>query len=307
MLTRLATYCALMVWASLAGAQIVVPSKVQLGDEISASTPFEAKGYKWKSTAKLHVLPDGKSAFIWARPGRHSVTLTAVTEDYEIHEFNASFEVVDSPLPPTPVTLRELAGDDETAAKLAEYFKTIAGQIQPTTTAAKFWAGYEASFKVQVSTELDTALRARLTKALESLPTLADSLRAIAAEFEAQPEPTPVPPKPVPPVVEGKRKVLIAHESSDKSPWFGELTTELRKSGSNAEAYLKAHGHTLTILDDELIRESPTWSAIVGSKLDALPHLFIIDPQTNAILFEQVIANGTTADNITERIRETGG
>lgn len=294
----------LLLAASPLWGQIVVPAKVQLGEPIEATTPFEAKAYQWESDSRLKPHADGRGTFVWARPGKHSITLIAVTESYEIKKWTASFEVIDSPLPPTPVTLRELAGAD--AEKLAEYFNTIAGQITSTTTPAKFWAGYEASFKITVSPELDTALRTRLTTALLDLPTLADSLRAIAAEFkEPGPEP-PIPVPPTPPVVEGKRDVVIVHESADKTPEFGSLVVELRKPGTNADNYLKSKGHTLTILDDELLRES-RWNSLLGSRLDRLPRLFIVDPRTNAILFEVAIPPGYTADQITERIRETGG
>jgi hypothetical protein len=205
----------LLLAASPLWGQIVVPAKVQLGEPIEATTPFEAKAYQWESDSKLKPHADGRGTFVWARPGKHSITLIAVTESYEIKKWLATFEVVDAPLPPTPVTLRELAGAD--ADKLAEYFNVIAGQITSTTTAAKFWAGYEASMKIAISQELDTALRTRLTTALLDLPTLADSLRSLASEFkDPGPEP-PVPPEPkVAPIPEPGLHVLIVEETADR-------------------------------------------------------------------------------------------
>lgn len=300
---RLLASLILMLVAVPAWAQIVVPAKVQLGEPIEATTPFDAKAYQWESDAQLKPHTDGKGTFVWAREGRHTITLIAVSEDYGIHKWTADFEVVDTPLPPTPATLRELVSDSE-AKSIAEFLRALAGQVTKIADAAQFWSVWQQTFPVHGNATLDAALKARLDPAIEKKAGLSGEMRAIADEFAKD---APVPPGPTPPpVVEGKREVVIVHESADKTPEFGSLVVELRKPGTNADSYLKSHGHTLTILDDELIRESK-WNDLLGSRLDQLPRLFIIDPQTNAILFEVAIPPGYTADQITERIRETGG
>lgn len=281
--------------------QINLAPEHRLGQRIVATSAAEAKAYSWHcDTADL--LTDGSTCFVWAREGKHTLTLVTVDEDYTIRRYEQSFDVSDSPSPPTPATLRDLVTSDE-AAQIAGYLRALADQVGGINGPTHFWSVWQQTFPVQGNAKLDAALKARLDPAIEKKAGLSVELKSIADEFEKEAPPKPTPP----PVTEGKRKILIAHESGDKASWFGQLTAELRKPGSNADSYLKANGHSLAILDDELIRESKGWNAIVGNKLDQLPRLFIIDPTTNAILFEQVIANGTTADNITERIRESGG
>lgn len=281
-------------------AQIDLPAEHQLGKRIVATSQAEAKAYSWHcETADL--LTEGGTAFIWAREGRHSLTLVTVDEDYTIKRFEEVFEVSDQ-APPTPATLRDLVSDSD-ANLIAEFYRDFAANIQ-FVTPSNFWPVHDAKFPVKGNSKLDNALRARLEPAVLKATGLSIELLAIADEFA---KPSPVPPKPpVPPVVEGTRQVVIAYASEDSHPELDGVIVQLRKPGTPAQSFLANSGHTLDALDDETIRDSK-WSPLLGSKLSNLPKLFIIDPQTNAILFEQTIADGTTADNITERIRETGG
>lgn len=288
-------------------AQITVPAQSNVGEPIVASTPFEARSYDWLSpTAKLIPHEDGKGAFVWAQPGTHRLELVAVTEDYKIHRFAAEFKVGDAPgpTPPTPVTLRELVTAEQ-ATRLAEYFRSFAAVIGTYKSPAQFWSAYDATFPVKGNAQLDAALKNRLEGPVEEKKGLSTVLLAIAAEFDPQPVP-PTPPPTPPPVTEGKRVVVIAQATEHEDPELDRVIVQLRKPGSPGQSFLAKAGHTLDVLDDELIRKSK-WNSLLGSKLNNLPKLFIIDPQTNAILFEQTIANGTTADNLVERIRESGG
>lgn len=306
--TRVHSVCSfvslyLLLCIGTACGQISVPEHSRIGEPLIASTPFEAKVYDWEPSAGAKVIAaaDGKSVFIWAREGKHSLKLTAVTEDFKLHKWTAEFTVDDSPAPPTPATLRDLVSADEAKA-IAEYFTDFSKLVSSLKSAEQFWSAFDQTFPVKGNAALDSALRARLEGPVAKKLGLSAELLAIAAEFE---KPAPVPPTPVP-VVEGKRVVLIVHESADKTPEFGEMIVELRKPGTDAAEDIKAKGHELLVLDDELLGESK-WNAVIGSQVTQTPMLFVIDPRTNAILFKTAIPTGYTADNVTERIRETGG
>lgn len=121
--------------------------------------------------------------------------------------------------------------------------------------------------------------------------------------------PVPVPPDP-PPVVSGKRALLIVHETADTTTPISGLLVKLR-TGPSFD-YLKTKGHTLSILDDDSVNEHGQPSKLVEAWRPhfagmTLPVLFIIDAQTNQLLRKETIAPTATADNIIERVRETGG
>lgn len=297
-----------LLFAVQSWAQITVPAQTKVGEPIVATTTFEGKAYDWTSpTAKLIVVDGGKQVFIWAAAGLHRIELVAVKENYKIERFAAEFKVGDAPDPgpqPTPITLRELVTAEQ-ATRLAEYFRSFAAVIGTYKSPAQFWSAYDATFPVKGNAQLDAALKNRLEGPVEEKKGLSTVLLAIAAEFDPQPVP-PTPPPTPPPVTEGKRVVVIAQATEHEDPELDRVIVQLRKPGGPGQSFLAKAGHTLDVLDDELIRKSK-WNSLLGSKLNNLPKLFIIDPQTNAILFEQTIANGTTADNIIERIRETGG
>jgi len=284
-------------------AQITVAPQSKVGEPIVASTTFKAKAYDWTSpTAKLIVVDGGKQVYLWAAPGKHRLELVAVSEAYKIERFAAEFKVGDSPDPPqpTPVTLRELVAAEQ-AKQIAIYFRDFAGLVATLKSPGQFWTAFDTTFPIKGNEQLDAALRKRLEGPVEAKKGLSVVLLAIAAEFDAQ----PVPPTP-PPVTEGKRVVVIAQATENENPELDRVIVQLRKPGSSGQSFLTKAGHTLDALDDELIRKGK-WNSLLGPKLNGQDQLFIIDPQTNAILFEQTIANGTTADNIIERIRETGG
>jgi len=156
------------------------------------------------------------------------------------------FRVGDSPGPePTPITLRELVTAEQ-AKQIAIYFRDFAGLVATLKSPGQFWTAFDATFKFKDNTQLYAALRKRLEGPVEAKKGLSVVLLAIAGEFDAQ----PVPPTP-PPVTEGKRIAVIAHESADKTTAKGAMVVELRKPGTNASNYLKAKGHELYILDEK--------------------------------------------------------
>ncbi len=311
----LLTTCLLFCQAS--GLAFAGVTDFRVGDIIELTAPFDADDYDWKIVgANYRESSNGKSVIVGAASNRDG-SARAYTADVAgasivdgkaviqrgVVPFTVSWPDSPDPPQPTPITLRELVTAEQ-ATRLAEYFRSFAAVIGTYKSPAQFWSAYDATFPVKGNAQLDAALKNRLEGPVEAKKGLSVVLLAIAKEFEGE---TPVPPTPpVPPATEGKRVVVIAQATEHEDPELDRVIVQLRKPGSTGQSFLAKAGHTLDILDDELIRKSK-WNSLLGSKLSNLPKLFVIDPQTNTILFEQTIANGTTADNIIERIRETGG
>lgn len=128
----------------------------------------------------------------------------------------------------------------------------------------------------------------------------------------------PVPPKPVPPgpdppptpVVEGRRVVVILHESGEPTAEFGRMKLALRKQGGEHAKYLAAKGHSLLILDKETPDENGQPLAIV-TQLNAinvpLPALFIINADTGDLLHSQPLTAQANAAGVMQVLREHGG
>lgn len=125
------------------------------------------------------------------------------------------------------------------------------------------------------------------------------------------PDPVPPEPDPVPPEPEsGPRVVLIVHETTDDAPWLKSLMVKLR-SGIEAD-YLASKGHLAVFLDDDLTDGDQNKAELLHRYADAvtedkLPALLIIDRSTEKLITSERLAPGTTAANITEAIRQTGG
>lgn len=206
------TLAAILLLIAPAWGQITLAPEHALGKRIVATTSGEAKAYAWHSdTADL--LTEGGSCFIWARPGKHTLTLITVSEDYTIRRWTAEFTVSDAPTPPEPATLRELVSDTD-AATIAEYLRALAGQVASIKDAEHFWSVWQQTFPVKGNTQLDTALKARLDPAIEKKAGLSVELRALADEFAAD-EPTPPTPS-VAPIPEPGLHVLIIEETADR-------------------------------------------------------------------------------------------
>jgi hypothetical protein len=123
------------------------------------------------------------------------------------------------------------------------------------------------------------------------------------------PKPDPEPPKPDP-VVSGKRRLLLVHESADDTPEVSRLIVSLR-TGTSA-AYLDSKGHKLSILDDDSVDAAGKPAADVeqwrphfaGMKL---PALFVLDETGKTLLHKQEIPAGSTAAQVVEIVKGKGG
>lgn len=125
------------------------------------------------------------------------------------------------------------------------------------------------------------------------------------------PGPGPGPgPNPPPPdvVVEGRRNVVIIHESEDDSALFAQMMIGLR-AGANA-SYLASKGHTLLILDDEAADQNGQPNETVAALLplnSTLPALFILDAGDGRPLHNETLSASATAADVMGILREHGG
>lgn len=115
---------------------------------------------------------------------------------------------------------------------------------------------------------------------------------------------------PGPVVVEGPRQVVIVHEASDDTPAFARMTVALR-TGANSD-YLKAKKHSLLILDDDSVDKDGNPSPalqVVRPQLTGLtmPVLFVVDPQSKAIVHKQSLPATATADEVMAILKAHGG
>lgn len=122
--------------------------------------------------------------------------------------------------------------------------------------------------------------------------------------------PEPTPPIPTPPVVEGKRALLIIRESADSTPALARTITALRNPPHSD--YLKSHGHTLAVLDDDSVDADGKPSAIVEAWRPqfvgmTLPVIFVIDPNGNKLVGKQSFPANATADDLMKIVKANGG
>lgn len=143
--------------------------------------------------------------------------------------------------------------------------------------------------------------------------TLLDDGRMVKVGHGPQPPPDPdVPdppePEPTPPVVEGKRTVVLLYELGDQTAEIGRMTVALRKPTGEHDAYLKSNGHTLLILDEEQQDGSGQPLKLVTELRSLgvpLPGLFILDTNTGAVLHKQSLP--ADAAGVMQVLREHGG
>lgn len=129
------------------------------------------------------------------------------------------------------------------------------------------------------------------------------------------PGPTPVPPgpnppTPVPPVVEGKRALLIVRESADTTPAMARLMTALRNPPHST--YLTSKAHTLSVIDDDAVDENGQPTAVLASWRPhfqgmTLPVLFVIDPATKTLIHKQSFTDAVPAAGIIDILKAHGG
>lgn len=118
------------------------------------------------------------------------------------------------------------------------------------------------------------------------------------------PTPTPTPP----PAVEGRRTVVLLHESQDDSAAFARMAVQLR-TGEQAD-YLKAKGHTLLILDDDSTDQLGNRPKLVVDLLAVtpqLPALFVLDSATGAVLHSRPLTDAANAAGVLAVLKEYGG
>ena len=124
----------------------------------------------------------------------------------------------------------------------------------------------------------------------------------------------PVPPDPDPPVpptpivVEGRRTVVILHETETDTDEFARLVVALR-AGAHAD-YISSKGHTLTILDDDAKDENGQPVPLVSTLLPLnpqLPALFVLDSGDGRRLHHQALPADATAADVMAVLREHGG
>lgn len=122
------------------------------------------------------------------------------------------------------------------------------------------------------------------------------------------PGPTPTPTPTPPPVAEGKRTVVLLHESQDDSAAFARMAVQLR-TGDSA-AYLTGKGHTLLILDDDSTDQLGNRSKLVTDLLainPQLPAMFVLDSATGAVLHSRPLTDAANAAGVLAVLKEHGG
>lgn len=116
------------------------------------------------------------------------------------------------------------------------------------------------------------------------------------------PGPDPVPPVVVPPVVTGKRHLLLVHETAEDTPEVARMIVSLR-SGAAAD-YLKSKEHKLYILDDDSQAAAAWRPHFEGMKL---PAIFILDETAKTLLHKQELPAGTTGAQVVDIVKGKGG
>lgn len=266
----------LLLAASPLWGQITLAPQFSLGQRIVATTPAEAKAYDW-SCPTADLLTDGGNCFVWAKPGKHVLTLITVDTEYTIRRFEKTFEVSDSSVPPTPATLRELVTDSE-ATKIADYLRALASQVSKISSTEQFWSVWQQTFPVSGNVKLDAALKARLDPALAAQKGLSVELLALADEFAKE---SPQPPVPnVAPIPEPGLNVLIIEETADRL----ELPAGQRDiiTATDWRTKWQAKGGEIRVRDpsDPQPNDLAKWNTAMSRPRSGLPWVIISNGQT---------------------------
>lgn len=281
--------------------RIVVDKQTPPGKIMSATCTAEkpagdtsAVSYRWSADAGVDFgrFPTNESTVTFAATiGQHVLTCRVRTWDGKEpggDDFTESFTVGDPPPPEPDKPLIQLVTPEQ-APLLAGAYHALAQLADSFTSAEHFWANHDALLKAKglLGHGATEAVKARLTPFEKA--TLGATLAAISKEFGEPPAP------PVPPVVEGKRRVVILRESGDDLPADARLYVQLRNDAT--AAYLKSKGHTLEIQDAD---NSPLM--VDGLQL---PQLFILDASTGAVVNQQ--PRPATSAAILEAVKQHGG
>lgn len=278
---------AFLVLAGLRGADaqtLVVPPTTPPGVPIIAKIEGLPEGARvaWRTSPGAGVVNAGKGrAYLWASAS-HTVSAVVALADAEAELIwlDAPFALDGSPTPPQPPapvkTLKELAGAD--AEAIAGQLAALARVLQPAD--AKL---FPAAIVSSLAPWKDNAAYGPIIKRLGSLVDHA----AIVAETAKVVTELGGGPAPLPP---GKRRLIILHETAEQTPEQASLFNELRTGAAAAE--LKAAGHTLDILDEEL---RPDLTATPP------PSLYVFDATSNAVV--RSLPLPTTAAAVLEAVR----
>lgn len=275
---------------------IEVPALTPLGEPIVATLRFDPPAdsrvkVEWQ-TPTVATLPNGNwSHYIWAKPGKHTIgamVVVVTADDIAVYSPTAELTVGDPPPPEPPKPLIQLVTPEQ-APLLAGAYNALAQLADSFTSAEHFWANHDAYLQAKglLSHGATEAVKLRLTPWDKT--TLGATLAAISKEFGAPPAP------PTPPVVEGKRRVVILRESGDDMPADARLYVQLRNDAT--AAYLKSKGHTLEIAD---ATDNPLFTDGMP-----LPALLIFDSATGANV--ATLPRPATSAAILEAVKQHGG
>lgn len=272
---------------------IEVPEVVGVGEPLVATLRFDPPAgsrvkVDWHSTAP--TLPVGNwEQHVWGAPGKHTIgarVVVVTADDIAVYEPSDTFTRGDPP-PPEPDKPLVTLVTKEQAAALAKLYRAMATLPPPED----FWLAHDAALEARGLTGhgATAQIHKRLDAVLADAVKLNAELLKIADELAKPPGPTP------PPVVEGKRRVVILRESGDDMPADARLYVQLRNDAT--AAYLKANGHTLEIADADA---SPLYQQGM-----TLPQLFILDAATGAVVNQQ--PRPATSAAILEAVKAHGG
>lgn len=310
------------VFAQIAGPETAATNTV-VALKIDRVFPAGSKAkYRWSVPAGLSIgegSEDNKIAYVTGPAATYTPTATVAWLDgdaLKLEAFSHTLTIGEAPpVPPTPVvTLADLAGAD--AVPLAAFYADFRSVVPLLTTTEtirtthargldlKGLAGNGA--KDEIAARFDAALGAGSTTLTDELRSSIDAMLAsIVAELGSKPTP-PVPPGPTPPVVEGKRRVVILHETSDNTPELSQLFVKLRRQ--DVEQYLQSKGHRLDILDDDQVTHEGTPDPLVvrlNGLGQALPALFILDLTSGEVIHKQALP--ATPEAVMEVLKTHGG
>lgn len=290
-------------------AQITIPESTPLGAKIVAKVDLPAGGrVAWKVDAGAEVVSAGLGrAYVWATPGAHSIqAVIAPSGDGDLTWHAATYSVGDSPAPPAVKTLADLAGDK--ASILAELLGDIRDYGLPIATHVDALKRGFASGLATIRLAADHPAAVEIVKRIDATASgaitddgrkaLGETIATAIAELGAPPVP--------PVVVEGKRLIVILHETADTTPAEAAIFTALRV-GEQAR-YLADKGHSLLILDDDA--EGPSGESVaLVARLKAegvpLPAQFVLDPATKSVLGKQPLSS--SAAGVVEFAKGYGG
>ncbi len=291
---------------------IEVAESTPLGKPIVAKVDLdEGERVIWKADVGSTLIKADKCrAYIWATPGAHVVEAVLIPPgDGEPFWLKAGYSVGDAP-PTPPVVVKTLAEKaSDKAGVIAEAVTDLKSNLASFTTMTQVTKYLDLAFAnsligipvdhpaaVEIKERLNAAASGTLTDA--SRKSLDAALAKVVTDLGAKP--------PVPPVVEGKRLVVIVADLKDTTPERASMFNNLR-TGDEAK-YLSSKGHQLLILDEaqETADGAPDpFVAKLKAMGEALPAEFVLDLQTKAVIAKQSLPSTSAA--VVDFVKGNGG